>query len=125
MTEWRATQVQRLLSWALAGHALHQDPWYFEPTPDLGPAIKALRSRIPELEAAGYGFDHRMRPDGTIEYRLAYVPERMPAPEPELSGADELEELTEPMFDAEHLEPPAPSSTSTRPGFYDWDGEDD
>lgn len=71
----RTTHKARILAWAKAGHVIHQDDWYFT-APDRAGAIKAVRSRICELEADGYGFHHTARPDGTIEYRLAYLPER-------------------------------------------------
>jgi hypothetical protein len=67
-----ASHKARLLKWAIAGNPLHADDWYVRGA-DGGSAIKALRSRIPELERDGYGFHHRRLPDGTIEYRLAYV----------------------------------------------------
>lgn len=123
MTDQRRGQgsnTDRLLRWALAGHVIHQDDWYSRGA-DGGYPIKAVRSRIPELERLGYGFHHTARPDGTTEYRLAYVPEPCASIEPELDAAGDVEERTEPLFDAEDLEPPAPSSTSTRPGLYDWD----
>jgi hypothetical protein len=82
-----ASQRDRLLSWARAGHVIHQDDWYSRGA-DGGRAIRAVRSRIPELEALGYGFDHTTRPDRTTEYRLAYVPEHRPTPAPQPEPRD-------------------------------------
>lgn len=103
-----ASHRDRLLSWALAGHVIHQDDWYARGA-DGGRPIKAVRSRIPELEALGYGFDHTTRPDRTTEYALAYVPERpaprTPRPEPaDVADVDDLEQL------ALELGPRAPST---------------
>lgn len=95
----RASQRERILSWARRGHVIHADDWWPGPGPDGGPGVRAVRSRIPELEALGYGFDHTARPDHTIEYHLAYVPEH-PAPRaaaaPEsadVAAVDDIEQL--------------------------------
>jgi hypothetical protein len=108
------SQRDRLLAWARAGHLIHQDDWYNRGA-DGGSPIKAVRSRIPELEALGYGFDHTTRPDRTIEYRLAYVPDRpTPRPRSELAAVAEAGDPDEQAVDQlalalGELEPPAPS----------------
>lgn len=110
----RQTQAERILRWALAGRVLHADEWY-NAGPDGGSAIKALRSRVSQLESEGYGFNHTRRPDGMVEYRLAYVPERPvsapPAEHDEPAG----------QADAELGEQLAFPSAPARPGLYDVD----
>jgi hypothetical protein len=73
-------QERRLVLYALEGHALHFDDWIRE-TPDRGPRITAVRSRVSDLEARGWRFSHVRRGDTTVEYRLLYVPPLAP-PEP-------------------------------------------
>lgn len=112
-----ASQQERILSWGRAGHVIHQDDWWPPPGPDGGDGIRAVRSRIPELEAAGYGFDHTTRLDRTMEYRLRYSPdpERAAAAAPE-SLVDSVSEVDEPrqLFDP----PPAPALEAA---LFDWE----
>jgi hypothetical protein len=108
-----ASHKARIRSWALAGHVIHQDDWYNAGADGGGP-IKAVRSRISELEREGHGFHHHHRPDGSVEYRLARVPE-VELPE-ELEALEALRQ--EPLFEVAEQAP-----ARTRPGFYDWDGE--
>lgn len=99
----RAFQCERILAWALAGHVIHQDDWYTTGA-DGGGAIKAVRSRISELQTQqGYGFDHTRRADGTTEYRLAHVPELAAhrAPEPELAAVGDVDGRVERLFEPE------------------------
>lgn len=129
-----ASQCDRILSWAFAGHVIHQDDWWPGPGADGTGGIRAVRSRISQLEGEGYGFHHTTRPDRTMEYRLAYVPKRRapslaePQPGDELArealesvrarDADVGEQLP---LDLEAPDPPAPSSPDTRPSFFGWD----
>jgi hypothetical protein len=113
-----ASQRERILSWALAGYVLHQDDWYSRGA-DGGPPIKAVRSRIPELEAMGYGFDHTTRLDRTMEYRLRYSPdpERAAAATPEsLVSVSEVDDVEEPrqLFDP-------PPAAALRCPMFDWE----
>jgi hypothetical protein len=110
-----ASQRERILSWALAGHILHQDLWWPGPGADGGPGIRAVRSRIPELEAAGYGFDHTRRFDRTIEYRLAYVPERpaVAARAPVVDSVSEVKDVEEPQRLFEPVPAPALNAALT------------
>jgi hypothetical protein len=111
-----ASGKERILSWARAGHVIHQDDWYSYGA-DGGSPIKAVRSRISELESdEGYGFHHTTRPDGTVEYRLAYVPEPVlpRASEPQLAVVDLVDDVDEVPADQlalelGELEPPAPT----------------
>ena len=74
-------QERRLVLYALEGHALHFDDWIRD-TPDRGPRITAVRSRVSDLEARGWRFSHVRRGDTTVEYRLLYAPP-LALPEPE------------------------------------------
>jgi hypothetical protein len=108
------TQCERLVAWAHGGGTLHQDDWFFAPAPDGGSAIKAVRSRISQLESEGFGFHHTRRPGGSVEYRLAYMPERPAprAPEPELPAVTDVDELPVDQLALElgEVEPPASSA---------------
>jgi hypothetical protein len=110
-----ASHRDRILAWAIAGHVIHQDDWWPGPGPDGGPGIRAVRSRIPEIEAAGFAFDHRARADRTTEYRLAYVPERpvthTPAPELD-AGAEHFGGEQLPLLDV--LDPPLGQGSGSR-----------
>jgi hypothetical protein len=68
-----ATQNARILAWARAGRIVHQDDWYNAGADGGGP-VKAVRSRIAQLERQGYGFHHTRRRDGTTQYELADDP---------------------------------------------------
>jgi hypothetical protein len=69
----RLTQIERLLRHARDGHPLDQNDWWNE-TPDGGPPIKALRTRVSNLEARGYVFSHVVRRGRLAEYRLLAKP---------------------------------------------------
>lgn len=109
----RNTQRERILTWALAGRVVHQDDWY-NGGADGGSAIKAVRSRICELEADGYRFHHFRRMDGTREYKLAHVPAppAARAPEPETDDVD-----------APQLFEPPPSPPAPPLNALTWEGE--
>jgi hypothetical protein len=116
-----ASQKHRLLAWARAGHPLHQDDWYVRGPDGAGP-IKALRSRISELEREdGYGFHHFRRVDGTVEYRLAHVPE--PAPVEQLADHPRDELPPEPLFELA-ASPPAPTAPPLNAALTDFDREE-
>ena len=108
----RGTHLERILSWAQAGRVIHQDDWY-NAGADGGPPIKAVRSRISDLEHDGYGFHHTTRPDGTVEYRLAYAP----PPRPPAESVVDFEDLGEQLGLAL---PPAPLNAA----LTDWDGDE-
>jgi hypothetical protein len=111
------TQRDRILDWAIAGHVLHQDEWYNRGA-DGGSPIKAVRSRISELEADGFGFHHTRRDDGSVEYRLAHVPERpaAAAPGPLVESVSEADDVEEPLqlFDL-------PTAPALNAALTDWD----
>lgn len=69
----KPTQNERLLAHARKGEPLDQDHWWRE-TPDHGPAIRGLRSRIAELERRGFLFEHITRPGRLAQYRLLTEP---------------------------------------------------
>lgn len=106
----RITQRERILRWALSGRVLHQDDWHAAGA-DGGSRITAVRSRVADLEAEGYGFHHLRRPDGSVEYRLTYVPERAAAPPPAERDVD-----VDPGSEQLALELPR-----SRPHLYDVD----
>lgn len=113
--EREASQNERLISYALPGRVLHQDDWYRDGADGKGP-VKALRSRISQLEREhGYGFHHHRRPDGTVEYRLAYVPDAAPPrPRSPAPATQPCEEPPAPLFEL----PPEPA---VQPSYRDWD----
>jgi len=78
----RPTQAERLLAWARKGNRLHQDDWWNETPDGLGP-IKALRTKISQIEARGYQFDHVYRRGRLAEYRLVGEP---PDVQPQSTG---------------------------------------
>lgn len=120
-TAARRSHAERILAWAIAGHVVHQDDWYNRGA-DGGSAIKAVRSRISELEAEGYGFHHTRRPDATVEYTLAYVPEpRAPRP-PEEPCEPTGDDATQLALELGEIEPQASRSPFAHPGFP-WDDE--
>lgn len=107
----RRTQSDRILSWARAGRVLHQVDWWIAGA-DGGPPIRALRSRVSDLEAEGFGFHHYRRPDGTVEYRLAHEPD--PPAARSAPAVATVEDLDVDKGEQLELELPTP-----RPGFYD------
>lgn len=117
-----ASHKERILTWARAGHVIHQDDWYSNGADGGGP-IKSVRSRIPELESDGYRFHHTTRDDGSVEYRLAHVPEPQGRDyvDDRVTAAGGAQDLAAEQLPLELADAPAPSSTP-RPGLYDWDG---
>jgi hypothetical protein len=72
----KPSHATRLLRYARGGRVLDQDSWYHSPAPDGLGAIKAVRSRISELERRGYVFEHRRRARGPMfEYVLVAEPQ--------------------------------------------------
>jgi hypothetical protein len=67
------THAERIIGWALAtGKPLEQRQWILDP-PDGGPPLLNLRSRVSDLERAGYRWKH-IRRQGHVEYLLAGLP---------------------------------------------------
>jgi hypothetical protein len=65
---------RRLVAYAELGHAIDQNDWWSD-APDGKGSLKAVRTRISELELEfGYGFHHRRRPGRTMLYVLAHTP---------------------------------------------------
>ena len=69
----KLTQAERLLRHARQGYPLNQNDWWDDP-PDGGSPIKALRSRVAELESRGYVFRHVCRRGRLTEYWLVQEP---------------------------------------------------
>ena len=107
-TRAKPTQNERLLAHALKGEPLEQDQWWRE-TPDGGPAIRGLRSRIAELERRGFLFEHITRPGRLAEYRLLAEPCDAASKDASVGALDD--------------QLPLLSTDRARVGHYDcWDG---
>lgn len=99
----RPTQAERLLAWARKGNRLHQDDWWNETPDGLGP-IKALRTKISQIEARGYQFDHVYRRGRLAEYRLVAEPcDEPPRDTDEAAARTSVVEIDEQLA----LSPPA------------------
>ena len=120
--ECLASQSARIADWAM-GHVIHQDDWYAAGA-DGGAPIKAVRSRVSELERErGFGFHHIRRPDGTVEYRLAHVPDVE-----QLGGLVEAEREAAAPDNSPHaerlFEPAAPAAEPRNAALFDYCDED-
>jgi hypothetical protein len=74
MTGRRLSQNARVLRFAREGRWLRQNEWWDRGADGESRPIKALRTRVSELEALGYRFERRWGTDGLREYRLVYMP---------------------------------------------------
>jgi hypothetical protein len=87
----KLTQGERLLRHARAGLPLDQADWWSSPPDGLAP-IRALRSRIPDLERQGFAFRHVLRPGRLAVYWLIGEPSDHVQPEAEHQVDDDAAE---------------------------------
>jgi hypothetical protein len=124
-TELREAE-RRLVAYATAGHELHADDW-FPLAPDGGDPIRALRTKISQLELELlYGFNRRGRPNGTCGYVLVHTPDS-PLVEPLATGAVQpappaaTDDGTLDLFDEAYEQ----DQTRPGPGFFYVDEDDE
>lgn len=112
----KPSQNERLLAHARAGGVLDQNDWWTAPTPDGGPPIKALRTRVSNLEALGCRFRHEIRPRRLARYVLLHEPTDV---QPQQAPPARVAEGHDDDAGQLALAPPRPTSVDPVPHWMD------